>query len=148
MLLFPQIGNFHLLCLFLSIFSCSNNVCPVPVAARSKTWVCGRSPAEIVGSNPIGGHGCLSVVNFVCFQVEVSVTSWSLVQRSPNGFGGSLYVIRNLVNEEVLVKCGTVAPKTNKTNTYKYKISVETHQFLSKEDVPTWCKQFYYDFIS
>ena len=25
---------------------------PVPVAARSKAWVCVRSPAEIVGSNP------------------------------------------------------------------------------------------------
>ena len=28
---------------------------PVPVAAWSKAWVCGRSPAEIVGSNPTGG---------------------------------------------------------------------------------------------
>ena len=28
---------------------------PVPVAARSKAWVCGRSPSEIVGSNPTGG---------------------------------------------------------------------------------------------
>ena len=28
---------------------------PVPVAARSKAWVCGRLPAEIVGSNPTGG---------------------------------------------------------------------------------------------
>ena len=27
---------------------------PVPVAARSKAWVCDRSPAEIVGSNPTG----------------------------------------------------------------------------------------------
>ena len=27
---------------------------PVPVAARSKALVCGRSPAEIVGSNPTG----------------------------------------------------------------------------------------------
>ena len=27
---------------------------PVPVAARSKVLVCGRSPAEIVGSNPTG----------------------------------------------------------------------------------------------
>jgi len=26
-----------------------------PVAARSKAQVCGRSPAEIVGSNPIQG---------------------------------------------------------------------------------------------
>ena len=28
---------------------------PVSVAARSKAWVCGHSPAEIVGSNPTGG---------------------------------------------------------------------------------------------
>ena len=28
---------------------------PVPVAVRSKAWVCGRSPAEIVGSNPTEG---------------------------------------------------------------------------------------------
>jgi len=25
------------------------------VAARAKAWVCGSSPAEIVGSNPTGG---------------------------------------------------------------------------------------------
>jgi hypothetical protein len=25
---------------------------PVPVAARPKAWVCGRSPSESVGSNP------------------------------------------------------------------------------------------------
>ena len=31
---------------------------PVPVAARSKAWVCGRSPAEIVGSNLTG---CMDV---------------------------------------------------------------------------------------
>ena len=47
---------------------------PVPVAARSKAWVCDRSPAEIVGSNPTEGGRCLSVVNVVCCQVEVSVT--------------------------------------------------------------------------
>jgi len=28
---------------------------PVPVAARSKAYVCGRLPAEIAGSNPTGG---------------------------------------------------------------------------------------------
>jgi len=27
---------------------------PVPVAGRFKAWVCSRSPAEIVGSNPAG----------------------------------------------------------------------------------------------
>jgi hypothetical protein len=26
-----------------------------PVTARSEAWVCGRSPAEIMGSNPTGG---------------------------------------------------------------------------------------------
>jgi hypothetical protein len=46
---------------------------PVPVAARSKGWVCGRSPAENVGSNPSGEHGRLWCV--ACFQLEDSVTS-------------------------------------------------------------------------
>ena len=27
---------------------------PIPVAARSKAWVCGRSLTGIVGSNPAG----------------------------------------------------------------------------------------------
>ena len=47
----------------------------IPVGELSKAWVCGRSPAEIVGSNPAGGMNVLSVVNFVCCQVEVSATS-------------------------------------------------------------------------
>jgi hypothetical protein len=32
----------------------SNPACADPSDARSKTWVCGRSPAVIVGSNPAG----------------------------------------------------------------------------------------------
>jgi hypothetical protein len=28
---------------------------PIPVAAQSKVWVCGRSLVGIVGSNPAGG---------------------------------------------------------------------------------------------
>ena len=50
------------------------NILPVPVAARSKALVCGRSPAEIVGSNPTGGID-MSVVSVVGCQVEVSATS-------------------------------------------------------------------------
>jgi hypothetical protein len=45
-------------------------VSPIPVAARSKAWVCGRSLAGILGSNPVGGMD----VNVVCCQVEVSAT--------------------------------------------------------------------------
>ena len=39
------------------------------------------------------GHGYLSAVSVVCCQVEVSATSWSLVQRSPTDCGASLCVI-------------------------------------------------------
>jgi len=31
------------------------NLLPIPLAARSEAWVCGRSVAGIVGSNPAGG---------------------------------------------------------------------------------------------
>jgi hypothetical protein len=62
---------------------------PIPVAVRSKAWVFGRSLTRIVGSNLTGGHGCLSLVSVVCCQVEVSATSWSLVQRSPTECGVS-----------------------------------------------------------
>ena len=41
-------------------------ISPVRVAARCQAWVCGRSPAEIVGSNPTGGMD-------VCCQVERSL---------------------------------------------------------------------------
>ena len=42
-------NNNRLFCMFMCVMS------PVPVAARSKALVCGRSPAEIVGSNPTEG---------------------------------------------------------------------------------------------
>jgi len=38
-------------------------------------------------------HGCLSVVIVVCCQVEVSATSWSLVQRTLTDCDASLCVI-------------------------------------------------------
>ena len=46
------------------------------IRSAEQYWVrCGRSPVEIVGSNPTGGHGYLSVVSVVCCQAEVSATS-------------------------------------------------------------------------
>jgi len=38
-----------------SFCTASETRLPVPLAARSKAWVCGRLPAEIVGSNPSWG---------------------------------------------------------------------------------------------
>jgi hypothetical protein len=43
------------------------------VATRSKAWVCGRSLAGIVGSNPVGAMD-VSLVRVVCCQVEVSAS--------------------------------------------------------------------------
>ena len=63
------------------------------VATRSKVWFYGCSFPRIAGSNPARGHGCLSVVSVVCCQVDVSATSSSLVQRSPNDCDASLCVI-------------------------------------------------------
>ena len=50
-------------------------------AARSKGWVCCRSLAGIVGSNPTKGMD-VSLVSVVCCQVEVPATGRSLVQRN------------------------------------------------------------------
>jgi hypothetical protein len=61
---------------------------PIPVAVRFKAWVFGRSLTGIVGSNPTGGMD-VCLVGVVCCQVEVSATSWSLVQRSPAECGVS-----------------------------------------------------------
>ena len=55
------------------IFGVYTGIWPIPVAERSKAWVCSRSPAEIAGSNPSGGMDC-SVVSVVCCHVEVSAT--------------------------------------------------------------------------
>ena len=54
----------------------------VPVGARSKACVCGRSLAGIVRLNAAGVHGCLSLARVVCCQTEVSAVDRSLVQRS------------------------------------------------------------------
>ena len=35
------------------------------MVARSKAWVCGRSLAGTVGSNPTGGYGYLPLVSVV-----------------------------------------------------------------------------------
>ena len=51
-------------------------------SAAPTCWDCGFE------SHPL--HRCLSVVNVVCCQVDVSATSWPLVQRSPTDCGVSL----------------------------------------------------------
>ena len=50
------------------------------MAARSKAWFCCRSLAGVAGSNPSGGMS-VPVGSIVCYQVDVSATGLSLVQR-------------------------------------------------------------------
>jgi hypothetical protein len=67
---------------------------PIPAAARSKAWVCGRAPAGIVGSNPVRGmdvfllwvfvlsgrdlsfRGVLPAVCLIVCYLETSTTRW------------------------------------------------------------------------
>ena len=59
-------------------------------------------------------HGCLSIVSGVCCQVEVSATSWSLVQRSLPTVMRRCVWSSNLVNEEALAHWGLSRQKQNK----------------------------------
>jgi hypothetical protein len=69
-------------------FFCNNSVSILwTICVHIHTHLCGRSPAAIVGSNPTGAW---MFVCCVCCQVEVSATSWSLVQRIPIDCGASL----------------------------------------------------------
>ena len=61
---------------------------PVPLTARSKAWVCGRSPAEIVGSNPTAGMDvccecCVLSDTGLCYELithpEESYQLWRVV---------------------------------------------------------------------
>jgi hypothetical protein len=61
------------------------------------------------------GHGCLSVVNVVCCQVEVSATSWSLVQRNPPDCSVSLCVIQKTRESGGPGPLGAVAPPQKKS---------------------------------
>jgi hypothetical protein len=50
------------------------NFVPIPVAVRSKAWVCGRTLAGNVGSNSAGGMDVVSLVSVVCFHIDVSAS--------------------------------------------------------------------------
>ena len=55
--------------------------------------VCGRSLAEIAGSNHAGGTDVCLLLSVVSCPVKVPATGRSLVQRKPTGRGVSLCLI-------------------------------------------------------
>ena len=87
--------------------TCSTTHCswPIPVAARTKAYVCGRSPAGIMGLDSVGKTGCPSLLIVVCSQVGVSATNWFLVQGRQTGCV-SLSVIRYNNNSLRLQRLG------------------------------------------
>ena len=77
-----------------NILEDSNTTMPVPGAARSKAWVCDRSPTQIVGSNPTGGMDvccecCVLSGRGLCDELITR----SLIQMSPTDCGELLSVI-------------------------------------------------------
>ena len=79
-------------CPRVQIFRCSTNPFPTllfPTVYRQKRPI--PAAPRLLGLRvriPLG-HGCLTVVSVVCCQVEISVTSRSLVQMSPTECGVS-----------------------------------------------------------
>jgi hypothetical protein len=73
----------------------SSSALPIPVAAQSNAWVCGRWLARIAGSNLAGLWMSVSSECCELFQVQISATGRSLVQGSPTDWVFvSLNVIR------------------------------------------------------
>jgi hypothetical protein len=88
-----------------------SEITPVPVAARTKLWVCCRSLLAIVGSNPSGGMK-------VCLFWMVCVVRKRSLWRADHLSRGVLPSVvrrcvwsRNLVNEEALACVGRQRPK-------------------------------------
>ena len=71
------------------------------MAARSKAWVCGHSPAGIVGSNPAGNMD-VCLLSMFCVVRQTSLSVWSLVQRSLTECGVSRCDHDCLDNKEAL----------------------------------------------
>jgi hypothetical protein len=108
---------------------------PVPVAMQSKAWVCGRSPAEIVGSYPAGAW--MSVCCECCV-----LSGRGLCDELTHSSRGVLPTVvcrcvwsKNLVNEEALAHWGThdVAGRRPATSSVRYTTSCNT-QSSAPED--------------
>jgi hypothetical protein len=124
------------------------------ILARARSPLCrsqwprglrrGSAAARLLGlwvSNPNGGMDvCLLWV--VCCQVEVSATSWSLVQRSPTDSGGSqmCMIMKPRRNEEAQAhirlsshkkKVSTLPSQCGKSGLFgRWQMSVLTYQKL------------------
>ena len=105
---------------------------PVPVTARSKALVCGRLPADIVGSNPTVGMD-VSLLWALC----VCVVRWRSLRRAYHSSRGVQPTVvsrcvgfRNLVNEGALAHWGQ--SRQTQTNKVWQCVVWWTHISISK----------------
>jgi hypothetical protein len=64
---------------------------------------CGRSPAEITGSSPVRGHGCLSVVSVVCLSGRGLCDE--LITRSEELYRLGYVVVCDLETSRICTPC-------------------------------------------
>jgi hypothetical protein len=104
---------------------------PVPVAGRSKAWVCGHSPAEIVCSNPTDGidiccECCVLSGRGLCDELitrpEESYRLWCVVVCD----------LENLKNEEVMTRIGSQCHRKNICTSISYEKQICTVYFIWK----------------
>jgi len=100
---------------------------PVPVAARSKAWVCRRSPAVIMGSNPTEGVD-------VCLLWVLCFVRYRSVFRADHSSRGVLPTVvrrcvwsRNLVSEEALAHWGLSRQKQTNKQTNSQEIPLHSY---------------------
>jgi len=105
---------------------------PIPMAVRSKAWVCGRSPAGTASSNPAGRTNTCLLWVLLCCQVEVSATGWSLVQRSPTECGVSECVREVSIMRRSWPTRGCCSKKNKYFNLYIF-VNKRGHKRLSTE---------------
>jgi len=90
---------------------------PIPLTAQSKAYVCGRSPFEIVVSNPTGGRGvCLVWVLWVFRQKSLRRADHSSIGVLPTVACHCVWS-RKLKNEEGMARVG---PQRQKEIEYLY----------------------------
>jgi hypothetical protein len=106
------------------------------VAERSEARVCGNSLAVIGLFVSRRGHWCLSLVNVACYQVEVSATGRSLVQRSSTVCAGSLSVTQCNINPLHLLSGRGRKVWTQKINWITSTASIHTLSYRTKHPKP------------
>ena len=86
---YTYMGNYKISLLY-------GRIKPIPVAVRSKKWVCCRSLAGIAGSNPAGTVYMSVSWSVVCCQEEASASGRSLVQRSRTECNHEVSIMKSL----------------------------------------------------